>query len=63
MNCEEFIGFPVSKVIQILEKDNIKYRIEESQSKLEKFDTNLVVQAREEQDEVVLITDKFLLNI
>ena len=63
VNFDEFIGFPVNKVIQILEKDNIKYKIEESKSDLEKFDAVLVVQVKKEQEKLVVITDKFLLNI
>lgn len=63
VSLNEFIGFPVNKVIQILEKDNIKYRIEENESKLEKYDTLLVIQVKKEKQEVVLVVDKFLLNI
>ena len=63
VSLNEFIGFPVNKVIQILEKDNIKYRIEENESKLEKYETLLVIQVKKEKQEVVLVVDKFLLNI
>lgn len=59
----ELIGLPIEKAIKVLNLNKIVYKIEEQVSRLEKFDTILVVQVKREQDHIILVTDKFLLNI
>ena len=63
VNFNELIGLPIENAIKVLNLNKIAYKIEEHPSKLENYDTILVVQTKQEEDYIILITDKFLLNI
>ena len=63
INFEEFIGFPQEFVEKQLKKEKLDYIIVSQNSTLTKSDTTLVVNVKKENDKIILITDKFLLNI
>lgn len=63
LSFNALIGLPLDKVIDILRENRFEYKVEEQVSKLEKYDTILVVQVKKEDNLITLVTDKFLLNI
>ena len=63
IDLNDLIGLPLDRAIDILKENKFEYKIEEQSSKLETFDTKLVVQLKQDGNMVVLITDSFLLNI
>ena len=63
LSFNELIGLPIDNAIKVLNLNKIVYKIEEQVSRIEKFDAILVVQVKREQDHIILVTDKFLLNI
>ena len=63
LSFNELIGLPIQNAIEVLNLNKIAYKIEEQNSSLKIFDTTLVVQIKQENNLIILITDKFLLNI
>ena len=63
MNYQDFIGFEIDKVKQIMMENNINFEIVETKNDKKDFDTILVTNIKINKDKVLLITDKFLLYI
>lgn len=63
MDLNNLIGYKLDNAINYLQNKNLKYYIIENESRKLIFDTILVVNAFVDNDSVVLVTDKFLLNV
>ena len=64
MDFSNFIGQTLQNVCNSLDKLKIKYIVAESSDIQKKFDTILVTQIKTQSDgSLILVTDKFLLNI
>ncbi len=63
LDFNDLIGLPLEKAKEKLKSNNLSYEIIESNSQMKNFDTLLVVQVNVNQNKIVLVVDKFLLNI
>ena len=63
MNHQNFVGMPLLKVLDELNKAKVSYIIEEQNAVQKKYDTVLVVKVVELDNKIKLVTDRFLLDI
>lgn len=63
MDYQKFVGMPLLKVLDELNKAGVSYIIEEQNDVQKKYDTVLVVKVSKLDDKIKLVTDKFLLDI
>ena len=63
MNYQNFVGMPLLKVLDELNKAKVSYIIEEQNAVQKKYDTVLVVKVVKLDNKIKLVTDRFLLDI
>lgn len=63
LDFNDLIGLPLEKAKEKLKSNNLSYEIIENNSQMKIFDTLLVVQVNVNQNKIVLVVEKFLLNI
>ena len=63
MDYQNFIGRPLSYVLNELDSIGVSYIIEEHNKIQKKFDTVLVVKVEQLDNAIKLVVDRFLLDI
>ena len=63
MNYQDFIGFELNEVINILKQNKIDYEVIYIESNKEKYDKLLVTNVKTFNDKVKVYVDRFLLQV